>query len=253
MLSTYEWSHERWLSRHQLGSRWESLGEHVEYSVRLAILTDPDPRVSRIAFRARDQSLRRLDLVFESTGGGIRHQDRISIDRVDDRPVVYSLLQTPDCVPVIPPGRRSFYFSVESYQIIDCRAELAHGQAVEVPDSREFHLSQTWFDTSSWKRRWGRTWNCDAIAEAKRGIGEYWRFGFGRPRTVVYSPAALTGRRARRPVWPTLALGIGRVMGGSWLATCQFWLAIWSRLFVLDDDEHLRWRWKVVSESTPAG
>jgi hypothetical protein len=252
MLPTYAWSHERWETHHRLGSRWKALGHHAEYSVRLAILADPNPRVSRIAIRARNQGLRKLDLVFESTGGGIRYQDRISIDNVDRRPVVCNLLQAP-CCDVIRTSGDDFYFSVESYRIINCRAELADGQTIDVPDCPEAHLTQTWLLQSTWKRRWGKTWNCDATGWAKRGISEYWRFGFAHPRVVVYPASARPGRRSRRPIWRTMAMLAGKAMGCSWLVTCQFWLAIWSGLFVLDDNERLRWRWKKVTENMSAG
>lgn len=84
-------------------------------------------------------------------------------------------------------------------------------------------------------------WNCNAIKFAKGEIALYWRLCFGFPRNRVYSPYA-TGQR-RTPVTQILLRGIGRIMALSPLVTAQFWLAIWSGLFVIDRDDRLSFRW----------
>lgn len=37
-------------------------------------------------------------------------------------------------------------------------------------------------------------------------------------------------------------------MSLGWLVTAQFWLGLWSRQFILSDQDRLQWRWKKVSE-----
>jgi hypothetical protein len=67
-----------------------------------------------------------------------------------------------------------------------------------------------------WVHRWNRWWNCNEIRYAKRNIGEYWRFRSG---------------------WPLQRASLfGKIMGVHWLVTVQFWLAIWSGLYVMNDD-----------------
>lgn len=240
MLSTYRWSHERWARRHQLGAHWMTLGDHIEYSVRIATLADPEPRISRIAFRATEQELEKVELVFEAVGGGIRYQEPISLGNLNRQPIVWTLDNIP-YADLAGTSDRGLFFSIESFRILNCKLHLRDGQKLEIATSLTVSLMQNWLLNDEWVWRWRQRWNCNSIRWAKQGLREYWRFGFGRPRVIIFSP--LPSRSWRKPVWGTVAQSIGWVMGCRWLVTIQFWLAIWSRLFVLNEDERLQWRW----------
>ena len=48
-----------------LGSFWEPLGEHLEYSVYLTESTDVQPQESSIALRAKQGTVNRFEYVLE--------------------------------------------------------------------------------------------------------------------------------------------------------------------------------------------
>ncbi|VWD54729.1 hypothetical protein BLA18110_07968 [Burkholderia lata] len=241
MRPTYEWSHEKWEQRERLGSWWYSLGDHVEYTIRVATLVDPESYSSQIAFRSPKAELDQLDLVFDAFGSGVRYQHQISISGLDGRPVVHTLTHVPrdDFLDHIKEG---IFFSVESYKITNCRIRLHSGETINVEDSKTMHLDHDWILNGKWVTRWGRTFNCNAIDWAKRDIQLYWKFGFGRPKVIVFS--ADPSRCTRITAWRRLAIALGQVMGSHWLVTVQFWLAIWSGLYVLNEDERLQRRWR---------
>jgi hypothetical protein len=93
-----------------------------------------------------------------------------------------------------------------------------------------------------WKRRWGHQWNCNAIKFDKGEVALYWRFRFGLPEYRVYSPygAKLGQKLNLRPVLQAL----GRIMALPPLVKAQFWLAIWSGLWVMGEDDRLCLRWR---------
>lgn len=223
LLSTYRQSHELWAKRHRLGAHWTLLGEALEYSLYLAQPSDPEPRTSRIAFRATEDNIESVDLVFEAVGSGIRYQEPIWLHHVDRRPIVRALSSVPS-LDVLELSERGLFFTIDSYQIRNCSIRYPDGRSRELADSLEGHLIQNWFLNDLWVNRWSRWWNCNEIRYAKRNIAEYWRFRSG---------------------WPLRRASIlGKIMSARWLVTIQFWLAIWSRLYVMNDDGLLEPRWK---------
>ncbi|MEM5332378.1 hypothetical protein VSR34_38800, partial [Paraburkholderia sp. JHI2823] len=136
-------------------------------------LTDPEPRVSRIALRAKDQELAKLELVFEAIGSFGRHQEKISIDNLDRRPGVRVLDQIPHD-ELVEASDRGIYFSVDSYKIFNCHVQLPDGQTVRQPNSLRASLMHNWLLNDEWITRWNRRWNCNALRWAKGGIREYW-------------------------------------------------------------------------------
>lgn len=241
LYKTYARSHRKWNSRHLLGSRWESLGDHLEYSLRLAQPTDPKPHVSKLALRSTGQSLANVDFYFEARGAGVRYQDKISVYDVDRTPLVWNLMNVP-VLEFLGGLREGIVFSVEEVELRQCAVRLSSGEVLAPCGSMRSYLSHSWLMNDEWVYRWGYWWNCNAIKFAKGELAMYWRLCFGLPRNRVYSPYA-TGSR-RKPVIQTLLRGIGRVMALSPLVTAQFWLAIWSGLFVMDGDDRLSFRWR---------
>lgn len=238
---TYVGSHRKWNSRHRLGSRWQPLGDYLEYSLRLAQPTDYKPHVSKLALRSTGQRLSNVDFYFEARGAGIRYQDKISVCDVDRTPMIWNLTNVP-VLEFLGDAREEIAFSVEEVELRQCVVRLSSGEALPPCNTMRSYLSQNWLLNDKWMYRWGHWWNCNSIKFAKGEIANYWRLCFGLPRNRVYSPYA-TGRR-RKPVLQTLLRGIGQFMALSPLVTAQFWLAIWSGLFVIDSDDRLSFRWR---------
>ncbi|WP_220034564.1 hypothetical protein, partial [Pseudomonas syringae] len=90
----------------------------------------------------------------------------------------------------------------------------------------------------------GRDWNLDALKFAKQELEIYWRWFGTFSYSGMYVPVADGGPRHAGPLVRTGAKAIGWVMSTRWLVTAQFWLAIWSGLWVLDQDDRVIWRWK---------
>lgn len=240
LYKTYIGSHRKWNSCHQLGSWWEPLGNYLEYSLRLAQPTDNKPHVSKLALRSTGQRLSNVDLYFEARGAGIRYQDKISVCDVDRTPMVWNLINVP-VLDFVGGLREEIAFSVEEVELRQCVVRLSSGETLPPCNTMRSSLSQSWILSDEWRYQWGHWWNCNAIKFAKQEISIYWRFCFGLPRNRVYSPYA-TGPR-RKPIIQTLLQGIGRIMALPPFATAQFWLAIWSGLFVIDHDDRLSFRW----------
>lgn len=248
LYKTYFASHQKWAARHRLGAQWHHLGAHLEYSVRLAQPTDSEPQISRLALRSTGGSLAKVDLYFEALGAGIRYQEKISVCDVDHRPIVCSLKSIP--VQEFVGGQDSgIAFSVEHVQLRQCVVQRSSGEVLPARDSVIFTMSHSWIMHDEWAHGWGRWWNCNAIKFAKGELALYWRFAFGLPQYRVYSPYAAYSRHkfSLRPILQ----GFGWIMAQPLLASVQFWLAIWSGLYVMDKDDRLCSRWsanKAVSE-----
>lgn len=251
LYKTYVGSHRKWNSRHRLGSRWEPLGNHLEYSLRLAQPTDHKPHVSQLALRSTGQSLVNVDLYFEARGAGVRYQDKISVCDVDRTPIVWNLMNVP-VLEFLGAPREQIAFSVEEVELRQCVVRLPSGEVLPPYDSMRSYLTQSWLMSDEWVYQWGHWWNCNAIKFAKGELAMYWRLCFGLSRNRVYSPYA-TGPR-RKPVMQSLLRGLGWVMALPLVVTAQFWLAIWSGLCVIDRDDRLSFRWRAgrKDEADPA-
>lgn len=241
LYKTYVRSHRKWSSRHQLGSRWVPLGDYLEYSLKLAQPTDRKPHVSKLALRSTGQRLANVDLYFEARGAGIRYQDKISICDVDRTPMIWNLINVP-VLEFLGDLRDEIAFSVEEVELRQCVVRLSSGETLPPCDSMRVYLTQNWLLNDEWRYQWGHWWNCNAIKFARGEIAIYWRFCFGLPRNRVYSPYAKGSRR--QSIGQSLLRGIGQIMALSPVVKTQFWLAIWSGLFVMDRNDRLSFRWK---------
>lgn len=120
---------------------------------------------------------------------------------------------------------------------------IQQSTGAELPalDSVQSYMTQSWLLNDQWRFRWGKRWNCNAIKFAKSEIALYWRFRFGLPEYRVHTPFAYTKRKfSARPALQVL----GRLMALPPLVRAQYWLAIWSGLWVMDDDDRLCFRWR---------
>lgn len=245
---TYLLSHRRWSSKHGLGAFWEPLGEDLEYSLRIAKSTDPEPQMSRIAFRSTARRIERFQAVFEAQGMGCRYQENVTIHGVDAIPIVYTLINLPVCEPVEVVGR-AIRYSLDTVRFYSCVAFLEGDRIERISSPLRQSLTQTWVENSLWKERWGTWWNLDSVMLAQQELQIFWRWLGTYSYLGLYSPAATSARTTTfsRFVdwwWRPMAKVVGLVMGMRWLVIAQFWLAIWSGLFVIGADDRLSWRWK---------
>lgn len=240
---TYLHSHRRWTSKHDLGSFWNPLGEYLEYSVYLAESTDAQPQESRIALRSMEGTINRLECVFEGRGMGVKYQDRIIAVDLDTSPAIFKLINQPVC-ELIEVTNDRVRFSLDTYRLIHCSIDLSNGHNIVVPDGLTQTLTQTSTWNSQWSKRWDMDWNLDAVKFAKQELEIYWRWFGTYSYSGMYVPVADGGPKYAAPWARVGAKAIGWVMSNRWLLTAQFWLAIWSGLWVLDQDDRLRWRWK---------
>lgn len=224
--NTYFEAHQRWAKRNRLGARWQKLGQHVEYSLYLPNPTDAEPRVPKVAFRSVNTAVAKFECVFEAEGAGVRYQDALSVYDLDRSPIVFNLKSIPS--QDFLSHHHDIRFSLEHYQFRRCSI-FVDGSQLEEFDSLTSYLTHNWLMNDTWSRRWGTFWNCNSITYAKREIEIYWKWVFGAHGGSFYTP--LLWRKA-----------LAWIMSRPWILTMQFWAAIWSRQFILDENDRLRRR-----------
>ena len=89
---------------------------------------------------------------------------------------------------------------------------------------------------SVWVFKWERFWNLDAIQWAKSRLSQYWRFRFGMPAVRVYGPLGLSSKTisVERAISLTTR-PIAWLLAKEFAIAIQFWFALWSGLFILND------------------
>lgn len=243
-LGAYSKSHNRWVDRHRLGTSWDAIGEYLEYSLYLALEVDPDPKVPKIAIRAKDCVIDDLVLIFEAQAGSSNFQEHIKAINISSTPAVFSMGSIPYQKMRVSDGE--IYFSWDSYQIRCIHISLKGGKSVPCAISVIKNLTQTWGLNSTWRKRWGRYWNLDAITHAKRELKLYWRFGFCRKKVIyVGGFQKPQGNFFSLNFFQSIdfARMFGAIMAQNVMLNIQFWLACWSHLFILNADFKLEFRW----------
>jgi hypothetical protein len=131
-----------------------------------------------------------------------------------------------------------------------CVKQLKFEDGIEVLpyETLRSSLTHTGFLNSEWNKLWGVHWNLDAIKFARTELKIYWRHGFGHPRNIVYLPHEewIKVKPKFIPFWRVkvfLTRPIAWTMSTDILLRIQFWVAIWSGLFLLSDEVGLQWRW----------
>ena len=253
-LGTYIRSHRLWTKRHQLGVHWERCGEHFEYSLYLAHTTDPEPRTSKIAVRATGENIASVSMLFEAESDVARFQEQIAMININQKAIVWTLTNIPHQQFVELHDRAGIRFSWDAYKMCNIRIKLQSGRDTPLFDTPTSDLTHTWFLNSDWIFRWGQFWNLDTVKWAKNRLAQYWRFRFGMPGVRTYGPTT-TSSQALKP-WRVFAIAtrpIAWLMAQDSAVTVQFWLAIWSRLFVLNEESQLQLRWHLHRETSESG
>jgi hypothetical protein len=243
LFKAYQCSHEMWARRHRLGTYWCTCGPHLEYSLHLALLTDPEPRTSLIAFRSTNDCISSLRLVFEAEARGIFFQEPIQLINIGRKPIVWTMRNVPYQDFIDYSEQTGLRFSYHRFRLRQVTLTLSEGQTVSPFDSLPNELTHTWFLNSKWKHRWGRFWNLDAIEEAQYRLRSYWGHCFCKASVRTYIGGVYMENRfqwlARMVTRP-----IAWIMSSKPAVITQFWTSIWSGLFVLNGESHLQWRWK---------
>lgn len=174
---------------------------------------------------------------------GGKYQDRIIAVDVDETPAVFKLNNQPLCelVDVTEDRER---FSLYTYRFCHGDIELSDGRNILIAEGMTQTLTQTSTFNSQWSERWDMHWNLDAVKFAKQELEIYWRWFGTFSCSGMYVPVGNGGPKYAAPWVRVGAKAIGWVMSIPWLVTAQFWLAIWSGMWVLDQDDRLRWRWR---------
>ena len=244
-LETYRRSHEIWIEHHRLGAYWYSCGQYLEYTVYLALSADPKPRNSMIAFRATGKDIDSLSLVFEADSGATRFQEKITLSNVTPKPIIWTMPNIPYQSLLKFSNGTGPRFSWNSYKLHDIRLKFKNGTEITPFETERHSLTHTWLLNSTWSYRWKRCWNLDAIQWSQRRIREYWLFGFGCPAIKTFGPNGYERNLIQQIVeWGTRPFAW--LMSRPWSVSVQFWVATGSRLFVLDDEGELQWRWNSI-------
>lgn len=230
LLKTYEQSHEYKIKQLRLGARWEKLGEHLEYSLRLASPADHESLKSKVAFRTTKENLKSVTLFFEATGNSVRYQQKIELVNLDKNAIIVTLDQIPkqDLIETSNPG---IFFTINEIRFVKCIVTLKDDYHCAPFDSMTAHLSYNWLLNDRWERRWGMLWNCNAIEHAKNEISGYWRWRLGEYRFFSFIPS----RSERFSIQALFRKSLCKILIHPYMLTLQFWLAIHSGRYSLGD------------------
>ncbi|WP_172670442.1 hypothetical protein [Chromobacterium subtsugae] len=218
----------------------------MEYSLYLAHATDQDPKVSRIAVRATRQDLHRVSMVFEAESDVVRYQESIVLHNVNRKAIVWTLSNIPHQMLIQTSVNEGVRFSLDECGFRNIKVTLDDGTEKHAFDTMQSSLTHTWHLNSEWKYRWGRYWNLDAVKWAKQQMALYWRFVFGMPRVRVYTPSGPPTQFNLTQLWIVATRPLAWVMATNMLLDLQFWLAIWSGMFIINSESELQLRWKQV-------
>lgn len=229
-----------WVERHRLGAHWTKSDAGFDYSVEMALVTDHELRQPRIALRQTQEPIKKISFMFVAESAGVFYQHRIEAVDVGTKPVVLNLSNIPrQALPIVSAtGPR---FTWDTYNLSDVTVHFLSGETKTQSESLTSALTQTWFWQSKWVYRWGRHWNLNAIKNAQDNIALYWRYGFGYPVVVRFSPHCV------RPRMPPLRYVASRliawIFGTHWASRSLFWLALWSGLYSFDNSGKFSPRW----------
>ncbi|MBM5573009.1 MULTISPECIES: hypothetical protein [Deefgea] len=247
-LNTYRKSHQIWTDRHQLGAYWTKCGEYFEYSYNFALQVDDRDQKSKIAFKSLRNDIQRISLIFETESVVARYQEYIKLNDLTEKPIIMSLSNIPrleisgrfkDGMP---------FFSWDDFYLRNVQIDFIDGTVVNINELLRSSMTQTWAFNSKWKRKWSSIWNVDAIDWAQHRMALYWQYRFGMPLVRIYVPYSVQRKLTFELLLAIATRPIALIMASKAAISIQFWLAIWSGLFVLNNESELQWRWGKADE-----
>ncbi|MCH4248510.1 MAG: hypothetical protein LKF82_11875 [Acinetobacter populi] len=247
--NTYKKSHQIWLSHNRLCDHWYKHESLFEYSVYFPSITDSNYRKARIAIRSLEgKDISSLSFNIEVDSVFNRYVEPIvNLKNITRKPIYINLSKIPPQDLIHCDKNAGIIFAWDSFNIDVIDLKFSHNDEI-IQDKKGIthHLSHTWLLNSSWVNCNGKCYNIDAIDECKRRIYMWWKFGFARPKVITFTqnpqPINIINKFKNILLQPIINLII-------WIATqdiilsLQFWIAISSQLFILTDNEELKWRW----------
>lgn len=230
LLKVYEQSHGYKVKHLQLGSRWEKLGDNLEYSLRLANPADHNSLKSRVAFRSTKETIKNVTLFFEASGNGVRYQQKIELANLDKSVIIVSLDQIPK-QDIIKTSDTGIFFTINEFRFIQCVITQEGGYQCQPFNSITSYLTHNWILNDKWVRRWGTVWNCNAIEHAKYEISWYWRWKLGEYRYFLLFQSSSKKFSIQSMSRKLLC----KILIHPYMLTLQFWLAIHSGFFRFGD------------------
>ncbi|MFW1645696.1 hypothetical protein [Acinetobacter guillouiae] len=246
---TYIKSHKIWISNNRLGKHWYNHESLFEYSVYFPSITDSSYRKAMIAIRALDdKNIDNLSINVEADSAIDRYvQPIINLKNITKKPILHSLSEIPPQELIHCDENFGVIFAWDKFSIDVIDLKFSNdSENIKNRKGITHHLSHTWLLNSSWTNCNGQCYNIDAIDECKRALYLWWRFGFATPEFKIFtqnpSPLSITNKFKNIFFQPIINLIV-------WIATrdvilsLQFWLAVLSQLFILTENEELKWRW----------
>jgi len=223
LFPVYYRSHGVWVHRNRIGAHWKPLGTHLEYSIYIGKLTDPEPRHTYIAIRAKERSIiTRASFVFEAASAFQRYQEPIILHDLDRIPIKWTMRNIPNDRVFHSPDQ-GIIFQLNSYRFTNIELTMPNGIVIKECNSLKSTLTHTWFLNSEWIRVDGRYLNLDAIKFCRDDIAIYWRFGFCRAK--YYYPGLCRSRLTIIVICNFLSRPLSAVMSSDLAVKFQFWLA----------------------------
>jgi len=223
LLPLYCRSHVIWVNQNRLGAHWWPLGAHLEYSIYIGKLTDPEPRHTHIAVRAREGvKVVRASFVFEAASGLQRYQEPIVLHDLDCTPIKWTTKNVPHD-ELVHVSDRGTFFKWDTYRFTNVELTMLDGALIEERDSLTSRLTHTWLLNSEWIRVDDVFLNLDAIKRCREDIAIYWRFGFYRP--THYYPGPRKSGLSTFDLCTFLLRPLRAVLSSDLAVKLQFWLA----------------------------
>ncbi|SIT08624.1 hypothetical protein [Insolitispirillum peregrinum] len=169
-LETFLWSQERYLEWKQIGRRWGSIGNLLEYSLRLENDVVPQERVplTKIIFKKHpDCAADEFLIMIEGRRGKAKFQERIIIKGMDDSPYYFVLPNIP-LMWVTVDEEGLLYRSLDDVRVMVEEAK-ENGRVIATNKKGEIH-NPTAVDllNDDWVEKWGKWWNLREIQHCKR-------------------------------------------------------------------------------------
>ena len=222
-LPVYRRSHALWVDRNRLGAHWRPLGSYLEYSIYVGKLTDPEPRHTHIAVRAREGvKVERASFVFEAASGFQRYQEPITLHNLDQRPIKWTTNNVPPD-ELVHASDQGIIFRWDTYRFTNIELAMLDRGGIKELDSLTSHLTHTWLLNSEWIRVSDVFLNLDAIKHCREDLAIYWRFGFCRP--TMYHPGPRRRGLTIFDISVFLSRPLKAVMSSDLAVKVQFWLA----------------------------
>ena len=167
-LDAYIYSHNEYLKRTSLGSRWKKLDENLEYDIKFEnIFSNEKIPLHTIALKNRTSKvLRNIKVQIIAESDFLKYSDTIEIPFLDNKIHISHLCRIPLQEIYIENGK---IFLPYDRILVSITYQLE-----ENIYKREnyFFLTYTEYLNSEWEEKWGKIWNLDLIRRNQQRLRE---------------------------------------------------------------------------------